>query len=75
MTRCRCRHGKKIQRRALRVRRRWPRLLRTVRAWLTPVRWLERCWQGCSDKPPPLEWAALLEFLSAGCGINLYLRI
>jgi hypothetical protein len=57
------------------MRCRWPRLLRTVRAWLAPLDWLMRCWQACANKPPPPELAALFEFLIAGCGINLYLRI
>ena len=34
-----------------------------------------RCWHACSAKPPPPELAALFEFLMAGCGINLYLRL
>jgi hypothetical protein len=42
---------------------------------MTPARWLMSCWEACSDKPPPPEIAALLAFLTAGCGINLYLRI
>jgi hypothetical protein len=46
-----------------------------VRAWLPPARWLTRCWCACSSKPPPPELAALFEFLMAGCGINLYLRL
>jgi hypothetical protein len=40
-----------------------------------PSDWLMRCWRACSAQPPPLQLAALLEFLLAGCGINLYLRI
>jgi hypothetical protein len=53
----------------------WPRLLRAVRAWLTPADWLMRCWHACSSKPLPLELATLFEFLMAGGGINLYLRL
>lgn len=64
---------KKIQR--PRTRCCWLRLLRKVRSWLTPSRWLMRCWRACSDAPPPPELAALLEFLMAGGGINLYLRL
>jgi hypothetical protein len=30
-----------------------------------------RGWRACAAKPPPLELAALSEFLMAGCGINL----
>jgi hypothetical protein len=65
---------KKIQPSRLRMRWRWPRLLRAVRAWLAPAHWLMRCWRACSAKPPPLELAALFEFLIVGCGIDLYLR-
>lgn len=53
----------------------WPRLLRAVRAWLTPAHWLARCWAACANARPPAELAALLGALNAGHGINLYLRI
>lgn len=53
----------------------WPRLLRSVRAWLTPAYWLRRCWDAFADTAPPAELAALLGALNAGEGINLYLRI
>lgn len=53
----------------------WPRLLRAVRAWLTPTGWLMRCWRACSAEPPPPELTALLEFLIKSNGFNLYLRI
>ena len=52
----------------------WPRLLRAVRAWLTPAYWLARCWSAFASTPPPVELAALLGALNAGHGINLYLR-
>ena len=52
-----------------------PRLLRAVRAWLTPVYWLARYWSAFASAPPPAELAALLGALNAGHGINLYLRI
>lgn len=54
---------------------RWPRLLRAVRAWLTPVYWLARCWTAFVSGPPPAELAALLGALNVGHGINLYLRL
>ena len=54
---------------------RWPRLLRAVRAWLTPAYWLARCWAAFADAPLPAELAALLSALNAGHGINLYLRL
>jgi len=54
---------------------RWPRLLRAVRAWLTPAYWLARCWAAFASEPPPAELAALLSALNAGHGIDLYLRI
>jgi SRSO17 transposase len=57
------------------MRCRWRRLLRSVRAWLTPLQWLTRCWRACSPKPPPAELATLAQLLMAGCGINLYLRL
>ena len=53
----------------------WPRLLRSVRAWLTPAYWLTRCWDAFAGTAPPAELAALLGALNAGEGINLYLRI
>ena len=53
----------------------WPRLLRAVRAWLTPAHWLARYWSAFADTPPPAELAALLGALNAGHGINLYLRL
>jgi hypothetical protein len=53
----------------------WPRLLRAVRAWLTPAYWLARYWRAFADTPPPAELAALLGTLNTGHGINLYLRI
>lgn len=59
------------------MRCRWPRLLRSVRAWLTPLNWLMRCWRLFSAKPPPTEFATLARCLieKAGGGINLYLRL
>ena len=49
----------------------WPRLLRAVRAWLTPAYWLARCLAAFADTPPPAELGAL----NTGHGINLYLRV
>jgi SRSO17 transposase len=69
------RQRKKIRRSSGQIRCRWPRLLRAVRAWLTPLLWLERLWPTCFVKPPPVELDGLHEFLLAGCGINLYLRL
>ncbi len=53
----------------------WPRLLRAVRAWLTPAYWLARCWAAFAGTAPPAGLAALLGALNAGHGINLYLRL
>ena len=53
----------------------WPRLLRAVRAWLTPGYWLVRCWAAFASTPPSAELAARLGALSTGHGINLYLRL
>ena len=53
----------------------WPRLLRAVRAWLTPAHWLARYWSAFASTAPPAEFAALLGALNAGHGINLYLRL
>jgi len=47
----------------------------TGRAWLTPAHWLARYWSAFASEPPPAEFAALLDNLNAGHGINLYLRI
>ena len=55
--------GEKNQTVRLPMRCRWPRLLRSVRAWLTPLHWLTRCWRACFAKPLPAELAALVEFL------------
>ena len=66
-------HGKKTGR--VKALPRWPRLLRAVRAWLTPAYWLARCWAAFASGPPPAELAALLGALNAGHGINLYLRL
>ncbi|OGB35315.1 MAG: hypothetical protein A3F78_11735 [Burkholderiales bacterium RIFCSPLOWO2_12_FULL_61_40] len=53
----------------------WPRLLRAVRAWLTPAHWLARCWSAVADTPVRTELAALLGALMAGNGNNLSLRL
>jgi hypothetical protein len=52
----------------------WPGSLRQVRGWLTPWRWLWRCWQAWSDLPPPRELQALLEMVGTGRPLTLYLR-
>jgi len=53
---------------------RWPRLLRTVRARLTPLHWLAHCWRTCFATPPPAELATLVQFLIGKDGSNLYPR-
>jgi SRSO17 transposase len=52
----------------------WPVALRRVRSWLTPWRLLWRCWRAWSDLPPPRELQALLDAVTMGRPLNLYLR-
>jgi hypothetical protein len=51
----------------------WPRALRAVRSWLTPAITLTRWWQAWSKAPPPAEFQRLLDSVSAGRGLFLYL--
>ncbi len=48
--------------------------MRRVRAWLAPWKWLDTCWQAWSSKPLPDGIVALLNALTAGNGLQLYLR-
>ncbi|WP_200960967.1 IS701 family transposase [Noviherbaspirillum sp. Root189] len=66
---------KKNQPVRLPMRCRWPRLLRSVRAWLTPLDWLIRCWRACFDRGPPTALVTLMQFVATGHGIDLQLRI
>ena len=51
-----------------------PRALRAVRSWLTPAdHTLTRWWQAWSKAPPAAELQHLLNNVSAGHGLNLYL--
>jgi hypothetical protein len=52
----------------------WPHALRAVRSWLTPAITLTRWWQAWSKAPPPAELQHLLDTVSAGHGLFLYLR-
>ena len=51
----------------------WPRLLRAVRSWLTPAITLTRWWQAWSKAPPPPDLQRLLDDVTAGHGLYLYL--
>src|SRR5262249_45125839 len=51
----------------------WPRALRAIRAWLTPWTVLQRWWQAWSKAPPPPQLQALMNSLTAGCGLHLYI--
>ena len=51
----------------------WPRALRAVRSWLTPATALTRWWQAWSKAPPPAELQHLLDTVTAGHGLFLYL--
>jgi hypothetical protein len=66
---------KKSQAVRLPMRCRWPRLLRSVRAWLTPLHLLASCWLACIAKPLPAELATLVKFLIGKDGINLRLLL
>ena len=52
----------------------WPMTLRRVRGWLDPRTFLWRCWRAWSNAPPPPELQALLDAVSHGRPLNLYLR-
>lgn len=52
----------------------WPMALRRVRGWLDPWSYLGRCWRAWSSAPPPPELQELLDAVSDGRPLNLYLR-
>jgi len=51
----------------------WPKALRQVRSWLTPWMVLRRLWAAWSDKPPPVELQQLLDAVTYGRPLNLYI--
>ena len=51
----------------------WPHALRAVRSWLTPATTLTRWWHAWSKAPPPAELQHLLDTVTAGHGLYLYL--
>lgn len=51
----------------------WPAALRAVRAWLEPRIMLWRYWRAWSTRPPPRPLQLLLDRLTHGHGIRLYL--
>src|SRR5574340_14495 len=51
----------------------WPRVIRAVRAWLTPSLTLRRYWAAWSHAPPPAELQQLIDTVGAGHGLHLYL--
>ena len=51
----------------------WPVALRAVRAWLTPWSVLWRCWRSWSPAPPPAALQRLLDGLTTGRPLHLYL--
>ncbi|MER6386225.1 hypothetical protein ABT274_41310, partial [Streptomyces sp. NPDC001127] len=53
----------------------WPRALRAIRSWLTPAITLTRWWRAWTDTDPPSELQALINAVTTGHGIDLYLRI
>jgi hypothetical protein len=53
----------------------WPRALRHVQGWLDPWRVLQRCWLAWSHAPPPPALRALLEAVTGGQPLYLYLRL
>jgi hypothetical protein len=50
----------------------WPIALRRVRSWLTPWRWLRRLWRAWSTSPPPPPVQAMLDWVTAGGPLYLY---
>jgi DDE superfamily endonuclease len=52
----------------------WPRAIRAVRAWLSPWIALQRWWAAWSKAPPPRQLQELLDSVSAGHGLHLYVR-
>jgi len=53
----------------------WPRALRQVPGWLDPWRVVQRCWQAWSHAPPPPSLQALLDAVTTGQPLYLYLRL
>jgi hypothetical protein len=53
----------------------WPAALRSVRAWLTPATTLNRWWRAWTDTDPPSELQALIDAVTTGHRLDLYLRI
>ena len=51
----------------------WPQALRAIRAWLSPWIALQRWWQAWSKAPPPPQLQALIDSVTAGCGLHLYI--
>ncbi|MFF4978335.1 hypothetical protein [Streptomyces sp. NPDC001083] len=47
----------------------------TPASWLTPAITLTRWWQAWTDTDPPHELHALIDAVTTGQGIDLYLRI
>ena len=50
----------------------WPGALRAVRAWLEPWVMLWRYWRGWSNRPPPPQLQALLDWVQQGQELYLY---
>lgn len=50
-------------------------LTRAIRSWLTPAITFTRWWQAWTDTDPPHELQALIDAVTTGQGIDLYLRI
>ena len=50
-----------------------PRALRAIRAWLPPAIALQRWWHAWSKGPPPPQPQALINSVSAGRGLHLYI--
>jgi hypothetical protein len=53
----------------------WPRALRHIQRWLDPWRRLRRSWQAWSHAPPPPALQALLDAVTRGQPLYLYLRL
>jgi len=46
-----------------------------VQGWLDPWRVVQRCWQAWSHAPPPPALQALLDTVTSGQPLYLYLRL
>ena len=53
----------------------WPRALRHIQSWLDPWRMLRRYWHAWSHAPPPPALQTLLDALTRGHPLYLYLRL